>query len=311
MVDYEIGERMKFLSVAEIAEKLNLSERRVRMLCAEGKFENAYLKGKTWHIPEDSQKPVDRRVSTKTPTGDLGVIDELKKQIDACRPLTQGERDRFNEEFLVEFTHNSNAIEGNTLTLRETALVLQGITIDQKPLKDHLEAIGHRDAFNYVLDIVKHKEELTESVIKTIHSIVLMDKPEDRGVYRKVPVTIGGSTYTPPQPYIIPKQMEELMYNLQDWKNTKHIAEQIALFHLVFESIHPFIDGNGRTGRLLLNLKLMQQGYPPINIKFSDRSKYYSCFESYHKTGSPKAMIKLVASLLEKEMKEYLKKFKG
>ena len=93
------------------------------------------------------------------------LIDDLKRKIDECRPLTQGERERFNEEFLIEFTHNSNAIEGNTLTLRETALVLQGLTIDQKPLKDHIEVIGHKDAFFYVLDVVKNKEKFTESVI--------------------------------------------------------------------------------------------------------------------------------------------------
>jgi len=99
------------------------------------------------------------------------------------------------------------------------------------------------------------------------------------------------------------------MFDVQAWQKTKHITEQVALFHLHLESVHPFIDGNGRTGRLILNLMLMQQGYPPINIKFSNRQKYYKCFEDYHKTDSPKAMVKLVAKLLEDEMKKYLKRF--
>jgi len=241
----------------------------------------------------------------------MDIIDELKKQIDKCRPLTQGETERFNEEFLVEFTHNSNAIEGNTLTLKETALVLQGVTIGQKPLKDHMEAIGHRDAFYYVLDIVQKKELFTESTIKKIHSLVLMDKPADRGIYRKVSVKIGGSLFTPPQPYMIGKMIEDLMFDAQQWQRTKHITEQVALFHLRFESIHPFIDGNGRTGRLLMNLMLMRQGYPPINIKFSNRQKYYNCFEDYHKTTNPKALVKLVTKLLENEMKNYLKRFES
>ena len=299
---------MKVFSVTEIAEKWGLTARRVRMLCAEGKIEGSYLVGNTWNIPEGAKKPVDGRgksgATAKVNT--IEVIDKLKRQIDKCRPLTQGEYERLNEEFLVEFTHNSNAIEGNTLTLRETALVLQGVTIDQKPLKDHMEAIGHRDAFYYVLDIVKNKEQFTETTIKKIHSLVLMDKPDDRGVYRKMPVTIGGSMYTPPQPYLVGKQMEALMLRANEWQKTKHITEFVALFHLNFESIHPFIDGNGRTGRLILNLMLIQQGYSPINIKFSNRQKYYNCFEDFHKTNNPNAMTKLVAKLLEEEMKKSL-----
>ncbi|MDD4729840.1 MAG: Fic family protein, partial [Dysgonamonadaceae bacterium] len=184
-----------------------------------------------------------------------------------------------------------------------------GVTIDQKPLKDHMEAIGHRDAFYYVLDLIKNKESFNESTIKRIHSLVLIDKPDDRGVYREVPIRISGSLYTPPQPYMVGKLMEDLILNNQNWKQTKHIAERIALFHLEFESVHPFIDGNGRTGRLILNLMLMQQGYPPINIKFQDRKKYYSCFEDYHKSNNATSMIKLVSKLLEEEMKKYLKLF--
>jgi len=301
---------MKVLSVAETAERWGLTARRVRMLCAEGKIEGAYLIGNTWNIPENAKKPIDGRGKSEAlpKQNPFEVIDNLKKQIDNCRTLTRGERDRLNEEFLIEFTHNSNAIEGNTLTLRETALVLQGVTIDQKPLKDHMEAIGHKEAFNYVLDLVQNKEKFTESVFKKIHSLVLMDKPEDRGVYRKMPVTIGGSSFTPPQPYLVQKQMEDLMFEVEDFKK-KHITEYVALFHLKFESIHPFIDGNGRTGRLLLNLMLMQEGYPPINIKFSNRGKYYNCFQDYHKTDNPKSMIKLITKLLEHEMQKYLKRF--
>ena len=302
---------MKFLSVAEFAEKWGLTTRRVRQLCAEGKIEGATLMAGSYMIPENAKKPLDGRGAGTTiiKQSPAEVIAQLKIKIDKCRPLTQGESERLNEEFLIEFTHSSNAIEGNTLTLKETALVLQGVTIGQKPLKDHMEAIGHKDAFFYVLDIVKNKEQFTQSTIKRIHSLVLLDKPDDRGIYRKVQVRIGGSSYAPPQPYLIEKQMEDLMLDMREWKKEKNIAEQVALFHLQFESIHPFIDGNGRTGRLLLNLILMQQGYPPINIKFSDRKRYYNCFEVYHKTGSSKAMVKLVSRLLESEMRKYLKRF--
>ena len=121
-------------------------------------------------------------------------IDDKKKELDKCRPLTAGELERLAENFIVEYTYNSNAIEGNTLTLRETAMVLRGLTIDKKPLKDHMEAIGHRDAFRFVNDLVKDKLPLSESLIKQIHYLVLADKAEDRGIYRKVPV-MSSCTY--------------------------------------------------------------------------------------------------------------------
>jgi len=200
--------------------------------------------------------------------------------------------------------------EGNTLTLSETALVLQGLTIDKKPVKDHLEVIGHKYAFDYILDIVQSKEKLTEFTIKNMHSLVLMDRPEDKGVYRKIPVTILGSSHNPISPYLISKKMEDLLISLVEWYSKKHIIETIALFHLHFESIHPFIDGNGRTGRLLINLMLMQQGYLAINIKYTNRLKYYKCFEDFHKTNNPKLMIKLVYDLLKDEMKKYIGKLR-
>ena len=111
----------------------------------------------------------------------FSTLDAEKEELSRRRPLTQGELERLREEFLIEFTYNSNAIEGNTLTLKETALVLEGVTIDQKPLKDHLEAVGHRDAFLYIQEIVTKREPLTESVVRNIHSLVLMDRPEDKG----------------------------------------------------------------------------------------------------------------------------------
>ncbi|MDR2605788.1 MAG: cell filamentation protein Fic, partial [Oscillospiraceae bacterium] len=132
-------------------------------------------------------------------------IDRLKTELDAKRPLTSGELSRFREEFITEFTHDSTAIEGNTLTLQETERVLQGVTIAGKPLSEHLEAIGHRDAFVYVEELVRDKTELTEREIKRIHSLVLLDKPDDRGRYRSVPVRVG--EHTPPQPYLVPVQI--------------------------------------------------------------------------------------------------------
>ena len=235
-------------------------------------------------------------------------VEQLKEKLNQYRPLTSEEVSRLREEFLIDFTYNSNAIEGNTLTLQETALILkEGITINEKPLKDHLEAVGHKDAFYYVEGLVKEKVELSEKIIKDIHTLVLMDKPQSRGVYRRIPVTIFGAGHEPPQPYIVPVKMEQLINEYNNEMKDKHILEKIALFHLKFESIHPFIDGNGRTGRLIINLELMKEGYPPINIKFKDRRKYYDCFTNYHlKNGDPSMLTEIITEYIEEELKKYI-----
>ena len=207
---------------------------------------------------------------------------------------------------MVEFTYNSNAIEGNTLTLKETAMVLEGMTIDQKPLKDHLEAVGHRDAFLYIEDIAKDTK-ISETVIKNIHSLVLMNRPEDKGVFRKIPVTIMGAYTEPVQPYMIEPKMMELLAENEKRKKKMHPIERIARFHLEFEGIHPFIDGNGRTGRLILNLDLIRNGYPPVNVKFTDRKKYYDAFDEYYKNGSAEKMTELVAGYVNEMLDDYLR----
>ena len=206
---------------------------------------------------------------------------------------------------MVDFTYNSNAIEGNTLTLKETAMVLEGMTIDQKPLKDHLDAVGHRDAFLYIEDIAKDTK-ISETVIKNIHSLVLMNRPEDKGVFRKIPVTIMGAYTEPVQPYMIEPKMTELLNENEKRKKKMHPIERIAQFHLEFEGIHPFIDGNGRTGRLLLNLDLIQNGYPAINVKFADRKTYYTAFDEFYKNSDAEPMIKLVANYVINRIEQYL-----
>jgi excisionase family DNA binding protein len=303
---------MNYISVVEAAEKWGISSRRVRILCRENRIEGVKLKGKSYRIPENAPKPADGRVlnNMKIPdefTSLFMNIETKKSELARRRPLTQGELARLREEFLVEYTYNSNAIEGNTLTLRETAIVLSGITIDKKPLKEHLEAVGHRDAFLFVEKLVKEKTKLTESVIKQIHSLVLMDRPEDRGVYRYTPAKIMGAGYESTQPHLVAIKMEELIRKYAGNKKTMHIIERVARFHLEFEGIHPFFDGNGRTGRLLINLELMQNGYPPIDVKFTDQMKYNDAFDSYYKEKDAGPMIKLVAGYVEERLNLFLK----
>lgn len=241
---------------------------------------------------------------------DFEILQRKQEQLAALRPLTSGELARLREEFIIENTYNSNAIEGSTLTLGETALVLEGITIDKKPLKEHLEAVGHRDAFLYILDLVQQQVPVSEKVIKEIHSLVLVDRAQDKGVYRKVPVTIAGAMHTPPQPYLIMPQMEELIQKHKAMRNS-NVFERATLFHLLFEGIHPFIDGNGRTGRLLINLELLQHGYLPISVKFTDRRRYYDCFTSFYSTGSVEEMLTLIGEYEEAALDRYIAMLEG
>ena len=291
-----------YITVKQAAEKWGISDRRVRILCADGKIPGAYQEGRGWKIPADAVKPSDGRVKTKESL--LDIIDYKKKELDGCRPLTEGEVARLTEEFIVEYTYNSNAIEGNTLTLRETDMVLRGLTIDQKPLKEHMEAVGHKDAFDFVCELVKSNEPITERIIKQIHYLVLADKKDDRGVYRRVPVRIMGASHEPVQPYLIEPKMEQLLIDYNN--SSEHVITKLAKFHIEFEGIHPFIDGNGRTGRLLVNLELMKAGYPPIDIKFIDRLSYYNAFDEYHVKHNLSAMEKLFASYVNQRLDMYL-----
>ena len=292
-----------YMTVNEASAKWGISDRRIRVLCAEGKIPGVIKEGKSWKIPLDTAKPIDGRYKSNESL--LALIDKKKKELDNRRPLTEGEMERLNEEFTVEYTYDSNAIEGNTLTLRETDLVLRGLTIDGKPLKDHMEAVGHKEAFEFVSELVKQNEPLSERIIKQIHFLVLVGNKDDRGVYRKVPVRIMGAKHEPVQPYMIEPKMEELLKKFMEGK--EHIITKLARFHIEFEGIHPFIDGNGRTGRLLVNLELMKAGYPPIDIKFTDRMEYYKAFDEYHEKNNLSAMEKLFAGYVNSRLDMYLK----
>ena len=295
-----------FMTVKQAAEKWGISDRRIRVLCAEGKIPGAYQEGRGWKIPIDAEKPADGRYKSKESV--LSRIEQKKNELNGRRPLTEGEVARLNEEFIVEYTYNSNAIEGNTLTLRETDLVLRGLTIDKKPLKDHMEAVGHKEAFEYVSELVKDNVPISESIIKQIHFLVLADKKDDRGVYRRVPVRIMGAQHEPVQPYLIETKMEQLLRDFTE--STEHIVTKLARFHIEFEGIHPFIDGNGRTGRLLVNLELMKAGYPPIDIKFTDRITYYNAFDEYYVKHNLSAMESLFAGYINARLDSYLKMLK-
>lgn len=290
------------MTVKQASQKWNISDRRVRVLCDEGKLAGAIKQGRAWLIPVDTRKPEDSRCKSSSNLNEQ--IESKKALLEQKRPLTEGELERLREQFVVEFTYNSNAIEGNTLTLRETDLVLRGLTVDKKPLKDHLEVVGHKEAFDYVAELVGYEAPITENIIKQIHHLVLADKKQDRGVYRKVPVRIMGAQHIPVEPILIQEKMEVLLKEYAKWNEP--IARKMARFHIEFEAIHPFIDGNGRCGRLLVNLELMKAGYPPIDIKFADRQAYYNAFDIYHTKNDISAMEKLLGGYLNQRLDMYL-----
>jgi Fic family protein len=239
-----------------------------------------------------------KRVANK-----LAALNEL-------RPLDSAALRSLHEVMRVDFSYNSTAIEGNSLTLHETALVLrEGITISEKPLRDHLQIIDNDKAFEFILSIIDDQSILVDSaLIKKIHEICAYnDKDAAPGEYAAGIRYITGSAIMPPPPSLIADYIDQLVTSL----STHPTLEDIAQFHLVFEDIHPFSDVNGRTGRLLLNLMLIREGYPPISIKAEAKSRkaYYDAIMSFcdpSGTRDVAPMLKTVLANLEISLDQYL-----
>lgn len=226
---------------------------------------------------------------------DFTIIDDLKDKLATYRPLPAETVKSWREHFITDFTYHSNAIEGNRLSLIETAIVInEGITVGGKTLREHLEVVNHKEAYLYIEELVKQNLPLSEKAIKDIHDLVLNHDRENAGLYRKVQVLVSGAEFQPVQPLFIEESINELLGKYHDeWRN-KHILWRIAMFHAVFESIHPFVDGNGRTGRLILNLELLDNDYLPISIKFDNRIRYYEALAEYDKTKDCEKLLKII-----------------
>lgn len=237
----------------------------------------------------------------------LNRVNQKKALLDGKRPLPMYTLKNLREKLLVEWTYNSNAIEGNTLTMNETKVVLEGITVGGKTMCEHLEVINHRDAIAYVEEIVHKDEVLSEWQIKNLHRLVLKGIDDQySGVYRDQQVFISGASHVPPAPYLIQEDMEQMMQWYQTEGQTLHPVERGAMLHGIFVGIHPFIDGNGRTARLLLNLELMKDGYPPIIIKVTNRLAYYDALDKAHTQKDYTDFIALVAKEVEDSLDLYL-----
>jgi|FreactcultureFD7_1027221.scaffolds.fasta_scaffold00110_3 Fic family protein len=234
------------------------------------------------------------------------AIDADKARLDAARPLPQHTVASLRDKLVLEWTYHSNAIEGNTLTLRETKVVLEGITVGGKSLREHFEAINHRDAILFVEQVVAGHEPLSEAHIKDIHSLVLKGIDADEaGRYRRENVVIAGASTTPPDFLHLNDEMRALLAWYQQ-AGTLHAVERAAQLHTRFVKIHPFIDGNGRTGRLLLNLELMKSGYPPAVIRKEDRLAYYDALDEACVSGDHAAITTLVAESVQRSLRLYL-----
>lgn len=234
-------------------------------------------------------------------------INEKKQQLDAMRPLPIYTLKSLREKLMLEWTYNSNAIEGNTLTINETKVVLEGITVGGKTLREHLEVINHRDAIAYVEEIVQKNEAFSERQIKNLHRLVLKGIDDDNaGVYRNQLVFIAGAKHTPPAHYLIQEKMDKLMLWYKHEAIHLHPIQRGAMLHAIFVGIHPFIDGNGRTSRLLLNLELMKGGFPPIIIKVENRLAYYEALDKSHTTEDYNDFITLVEHEVEDSLDLYL-----
>ena len=237
-------------------------------------------------------------------------IDQKLKSLNDLLPLPESAVLKLKEQLRIEMTYNSNAIEGNSLTLKETFLVInEGITVKGKPLKDHLEARDHHLALEYLYDLVEHGKNhtISEHLIRTIHQLIVRETDREwAGVYRNSNVIIGGSDYNPPDALEVPQRMHELIAWIKNNKNKSHIIEISALLHHKLVHIHPFFDGNGRTSRMIMNLYLMQKGFPLVIIFKNDRRKYYNVLSQADKNKYG-PLVLFIARSVERSLDLYLR----
>ncbi len=233
-------------------------------------------------------------------------LDNLKAKLNSHRPLTPNIVENLREDLIVRWTYNSNAIEGNTLTLNETKVALEGITIGGKSLREHFEAVNHKEAILFVESLVAKNEVLSEHTIKSLHALILKNIDDSSaGCYRSINVLISGATHRPPSHFEVASKMEDFITWYKIKAQTLHPIERACRVHVDFVGIHPFTDGNGRTSRLLMNFELMKNGFPPVVLKVENRLAYYEALDKAHTLKDYKPFISLVSSLVEESFEPY------
>ncbi len=242
----------------------------------------------------------------------LQKITEKKKKLDNFRPLPPELVKNLDEWFRVELTYTSNAIEGNTLSRQETALVVEkGITVDGKSITEHLEATNHAEAIDYIKKLAQgSRSDLKESDILSLHQLILQKIDDaNAGKYRTVAVRIAGSEVVLPNALKVPELMKNFIKWLKD--ADAHPVDIAAKAHFDLVSMHPFVDGNGRTARLLMNLLLMQEGYPPALIRKEDRRIYINAVEKGQLTGDTADFYKIIYEAVDRSLDIYLNAMEG
>jgi len=232
---------------------------------------------------------------------------EKKRKLDTLRPLPSSLVARLKKQMMIEYTYNSNAIEGNTLTLRETQLIIEeGMTVGGKSITETLEAKNHPEAIKFVERLVDAKSELTEEVILQLHKLIMSNITEDAGHYRTTGVKITGATFMPPPSSQVKPRIDELLKWLRKNPDELTPIELAAVFHHRFVQIHPFSEGNGRTARLLMNALLMKDGYPFIaTVPKLDRQKYLKTLAEAD-SGNTSSVMNFIARCTEKALDMYL-----
>ncbi|MDD5387437.1 MAG: Fic family protein [Sulfuricurvum sp.] len=236
----------------------------------------------------------------------FNILDSLKSKLNNYRPLPSDIVKNLQEELILRWTFNSNAIEGNTLSLQETKVVLEGITVGGKTIREHFEAINHKEAILYVESLVTDDKPLSEWEIKSIHALVLKKIDDtNAGRYRNINVLISGATHRPPDYLSVPDKMADFIRWYEGEAQSLHPIQRAARVHIDFVGIHPFSDGNGRTSRLLMNLELMKSGFPPVVITVKNRLEYYQALDTAHTTQNYVPFTQLVCTAVEESFEPY------
>ena len=233
-------------------------------------------------------------------------LDQLKQKLDAYRPLSLAVINNLREDLVLRWTYHSNAIEGNTLTLKETKVALEGITVGGKTMREHLEAINHREAIFFVEELVSQKEPLSQRNIKDIHQLILKKiDDQNAGIYRNTNVIIAGAEHTPPDFIHVLSDMENLICWYQNEAQELHPVERAGRVHADFVKIHPFVDGNGRTARLLMNLELMKAGFPAAVLPVEKRLEYYNALDQAHTQNDYQPFLSLIIEVVVQSFQPY------
>ena len=236
------------------------------------------------------------------------IVEKQARLLEIQKNNSESFFDNFDKAFEVDYAHNSTAIEGNTLSLIETKVLLEDeISVGNKSLREIYEVVNHNKAFSYVKKCISDNKPLDENIVKDIHSI-LMENILVGGVYRNVEVRITGAKHKPPAPSEMYYQIKEFFSNMNS-KSDLNPIELAAWTHAEFAKIHPFVDGNGRTSRLIMNYQLMRNGFLPVSVNKEDRLEYFNYLEEYAVNDNLALFADFIAELEEQQLDEYLSIF--